>query len=107
MYKTLQKRFSKKTLDKYPPMLTLSMCQELAGDLFDEDLFHSVCFGQSSIAKNIFLSAIDDRTDVFLTHDWGTVDGVDNHARVAMVNRALQDRGLLTWFDEDKVHLFI
>lgn len=90
-------------LEKYPAMLTLEMCCELAGAMFDEDLFHSVCFGEDRISKHVFLSALDDRTDVFLSHDWGADNNVDNHARVAMVNHALKQRGLLTWFDQEKV----
>lgn len=89
--------------DTYPAILTQAMCREIAGPLFDEDLFHTLCYGEDRVSKFTFLSALDDRTDVFLTHDWGTVNGVDNHARVAMVNKALQRKGLLTWFDQEKV----
>lgn len=41
------------------------------------------------------------KTDVFLTHDWG-VDQ-DNHKRVAKINAALKSKGLITWFDEEKM----
>jgi hypothetical protein len=42
--------------------------------------------------------------DVFLTHDWGTDDeGRSNHARVAALNTLLQQRGLRTWFDEERM----
>lgn len=58
------------------------MCRELAGQLFDEDLFNTLCYGQNKVSKQAFLSALDDRTDVFLTHDWGMDNGVDNHARL-------------------------
>jgi len=37
---------------------------------------------------------------VFLTHDWKT-DG--NHERVSGVNRGLQSRGVVTWFDSDRM----
>jgi len=39
--------------------------------------------------------------DVFLSHNWGSdEEGRDNHARVGMINKALKERGLRTWFDE-------
>jgi hypothetical protein len=44
------------------------------------------------------------QTDVFLTHDWG-IDQFnrENHKRVSMVNRHLRQRGINTWFDEEKL----
>jgi len=43
-------------------------------------------------------------TDCFLTHDWGADElNRDNHFRAAKVNDALKDRGLSTWFDEDRL----
>mmetsp|Transcript_7241 Transcript_7241/g.10229 ORF Transcript_7241/g.10229 Transcript_7241/m.10229 type:complete len:478 (+) Transcript_7241:96-1529(+) len=44
---------------------------------------------------------MDLKTDVFLSHDWG-VDHV-NHRRVAEINTALKARGLVTWFDEERM----
>src|SRR5262249_40871192 len=41
------------------------------------------------------------RTKAFLTHAWG-IHNVD-HLRVSKVNKALQKRGLVTWFDEDRM----
>lgn len=43
-------------------------------------------------------------TDCFLTHDWG-IDEKErsNHNRVARVNKYLKDKGLITWFDEDRM----
>jgi len=40
--------------------------------------------------------------DVFLTHDWQGADG-RNHERVARVNCCLQELGLRTWFDEQRM----
>jgi hypothetical protein len=40
-------------------------------------------------------------TDVFLSHDWG--EGSTNHKKVKIVNEALQKKGLITWFDEEKM----
>lgn len=42
---------------------------------------------------------IDAPTDCFLTHNWA--DG--NHVRVQTINKALQKRGLRTWFDDDRM----
>jgi hypothetical protein len=43
-------------------------------------------------------------TDCFLTHDWGDDEtGRSNHDRVAKINQALKNRGLITWFDEDRM----
>lgn len=41
------------------------------------------------------------KTDVFLTHNWG--DHQDNHKQVAEVNRLLKQKGLITWFDDEKM----
>ncbi len=43
-------------------------------------------------------------SDCFLTHDWG-IDEKErsNHSRVAKVNKYLKDKGLITWFDEDRM----
>ena len=41
---------------------------------------------------------------VFLTHEWGNDEKErPNHARVGKLNRYLKDRGLITWFDEDRL----
>ncbi len=42
-----------------------------------------------------------DRTQVFLTHNWG-VENV-NHIRVSRVNKYLQSRGVKTWFDDERM----
>jgi hypothetical protein len=43
-------------------------------------------------------------THVFLTHNWADdEDGRYNHARVSRINKALQRRGFITWFDEEKM----
>ena len=43
------------------------------------------------------------KTDVFLTHDWGTDINKSNHKRVSNINAALQQRGITTWFDEEQL----
>jgi flagellar biosynthesis GTPase FlhF len=43
-------------------------------------------------------------THVFLTHNWSDdEDGRNNHDRVSRINKALQRRGFITWFDEEKM----
>ena len=45
-----------------------------------------------------------EKTDLFLTHDWGKdEDERDNHARVGVINEALKSKGYVTWFDEDRM----
>jgi GTPase SAR1 family protein len=40
-------------------------------------------------------------TDVFLSHDWGK-DNI-NHEKVKIINQVLQKKGLITWFDEERI----
>ena len=41
---------------------------------------------------------------VFITHDWGTDEnGRNNHETIRMLNEALKARGIITWFDDDKM----
>ena len=37
----------------------------------------------------------------FMTHNWG--EGNGNHLKVARINEALQKRGIVTWFDGDRM----
>jgi len=42
--------------------------------------------------------------EAFLTHDWGIDElGRDNHLRVSNLNKALQAKGIKTWFDEEEL----
>ena len=42
--------------------------------------------------------------DVFLSHNWGVDNsGRDNHFRVSLINKELQDIGYKTWFDGDRM----
>jgi len=44
------------------------------------------------------------KTDLFLTHDWGTDEkGRNNHDRVTIINNALKALGYRTWFDSDRM----
>ena len=42
------------------------------------------------------------KTDMFLSHDWGD-DGVTNHRKVTKINEAIQKRGYITWFDNERM----
>eukprot|EP01052_Picozoa_sp_SAG31_P065988 SAG31_NODE_24791_length_474_cov_0.725333_1_plen_69_part_01 len=45
-----------------------------------------------------------DKYDTFLTHDWSfDGSGRNNHARVSKVNEKLKQRGIVTWFDEERM----
>ena len=42
--------------------------------------------------------------DVFLSHNWGNDElQRDNHHRISLLNQALHQIGIITWFDEDKM----
>lgn len=82
-----------------PPIMDEHQCREIAGKSFDEGLFYSVESG-GTVTKQVFADAISRRKDCFLSHDWATDN---NHARVGIINQALQKRGLTTWFDEEQM----
>lgn len=86
-----------------PDVLTLEQVQAICGASFNENEFNNIAEGQDYISKEDFLSALYNKTDVFLTHDWGKELGMDNHARVGEINRRLQARGLTTWFDSEQM----
>ncbi|OQR95751.1 hypothetical protein THRCLA_07605 [Thraustotheca clavata] len=77
-----------------------TQCQTVCGDLFNEELWRqSSTNGMISHEKLVGL--FNSLTDVFLTHDWG-VDGI-NHQHVRSVNKLLRDRGITTWFDDERM----
>lgn len=42
--------------------------------------------------------------DCFLTHDWGQDElNRNNHARVAILNEGLKEKGVVTWFDSERL----
>ncbi len=44
------------------------------------------------------------QTHIFLTHTWRDDEkGRNNHDRVGRVNQALRERGLVTWFDSERM----
>ena len=89
-------------LGSLPDTINEHQCREITGSNFDEGLFHAM-ESSGTITKQKFADAVARRTDCFLTHDWGRELGMDNHARVGIMNRALQKRGLTTWFDEEQM----
>jgi hypothetical protein len=86
-----------------PEELSMDQVKQLCGASFNAQEFQLVAQGGKTITRDEFLSALHNKTDVFLTHDWGRELGEDNHARVAEINRRLQARGLVTWFDSEQM----
>lgn len=54
---------------------------------------------QNSPVKTSFHT--NEGTDIFLTHDWGE-NGL-THKRVSKINDSLKKRGIVTWFDGDRM----
>lgn len=77
-------------------------CRSLLGPVFLEEVFAAHRDSDRMISLQHLQAAYSERTDVFLTHDWGH-DEHDNHMRVSKVNDALKARGLRTWFDTEKM----
>jgi hypothetical protein len=79
--------------------------KKFAPEHYSRSLFHELSSGKSRIPKESLQQFVKDATDVFLTHDWGHDElNRDNHARVVKLNRLLKEKGLRTWFDEDRLH---
>mmetsp|Transcript_15949 Transcript_15949/g.23305 ORF Transcript_15949/g.23305 Transcript_15949/m.23305 type:complete len:141 (+) Transcript_15949:255-677(+) len=57
--------------------------------------------GSGTISVEQLIHIMKIKTDVFLTHDWGV--GQANHRRVAEINDALKEKGLITWFDTERM----
>eukprot|EP01031_Cornospumella_fuschlensis_P028943 gene28943-34932_t len=83
--------------------LTEKECKTGLRELFDPQVFEAYADSDNMVSLEALLRAYNEKTDVFLTHDWGKELGVDNHERVARVNEALKQRGLKTWFDSEKM----
>eukprot|EP01035_Chromulina_nebulosa_P039238 gene39238-53044_t len=75
--------------------------EDLDPILLDYFNFESIQDGHGTISVDRLLQEMKLKTDVFLTHDWGT--NQSNHRRVAEVNAALAKKGIITWFDEEKM----
>lgn len=88
-----------------PDFIDAAACKALCGDEFDQDIFEELArsSGHDGKVSREHLTKFAEKTDVFLTHDWGKELGMDNHARVSLVNDALKARGLRTWFDSEQM----
>jgi hypothetical protein len=72
---------SKSSLVNFPPIKIAAQVAMLLFPLPPDILFH-----------------------VFITHDWGTDEnGRNNHETIRMLNEALKARGIITWFDDDRM----
>ena len=61
-------------------------------------------YRRASLIKKSKVPLAGNKFHVFLTHEWGVDENKrDNHSRVKAVNTALQAKGLVTWFDEDRM----
>ena len=65
--------------------------------------FDAICDAKKTVSIDDISKALNLKTDVFLTHNWGT--NQDNHKLVALVNAGLKKRGLLCWFDQDRMYV--
>jgi hypothetical protein len=86
-----------------PEKIDKQQCQSMLGSVFDEKIWSEISMKRGYITKEQF-QAIISRCDVFLTHDWGT-DG-KNHSYVAKINSLLKKKGLITWFDDEKMQVY-
>lgn len=55
------------SIAELPDNLDQETCQAIIGKNFDENLFHSLAVN-GVIPKSKFLAALQERTDLFLTH---------------------------------------
>jgi hypothetical protein len=78
--------------------------KQLFPEHFSHALFRELASGSGRIAASELQEFALQATDVFLTHDWGTDElGRSNHKRVSEINRALKERGVRAWFDEQEM----
>jgi hypothetical protein len=56
------------------------------------------------VSRGDLTNFLERSSDCFLTHDWGTDEkGRSNHARVSRMHKALQQKGIKCWFDEEQM----
>ena len=67
--------------------------------------FDKICDANKTASIDDIVKPLSLKTDVFLTHNWG--NNQDNHKRVALVNAGLKKRGLLTWFDDERMYVYL
>lgn len=76
---------------------------EIIGEEYGEKVYEQLKDENGNVSKEKLL-AVYKKTDVFLSHDWGTDEhGRSNHDRVTRINKGLKSRGLVTWFDSDRM----
>ncbi|CAK4121066.1 unnamed protein product [Aphanomyces euteiches] len=80
--------------------ISKEQCQAICGDLFNEAEWKRQSV-DGVIAPAKLNELFSQLTDVFLTHDWGT--DASTHKQVSIVNGLLKDKGITTWFDEEKM----
>lgn len=85
-----------------PERMDKETCRSVLGAGFDNDFFDRLADESGTLSRASLLRAMD-CTDVFLTHDWGKELNQDNHQRVGIINAALKRKGLITWFDDDRM----
>jgi hypothetical protein len=86
-----------------PDRLTRDQLIEAAGPIYGPALYDGLKDDDGAVSKEAFFT-ICKKTDVFLTHDWGTdEENRNNHERVSKINEALKIKGLVTWFDSDRM----
>lgn len=86
-----------------PDTMNEDQLLEAAGPVYGPALYEKFKDANGMVAKDQLI-AISEKTDVFLSYDWGTdEEGRDNHDRIARINDALQAAGLVTWFDKECV----
>jgi len=79
--------------------------EQLLPELLELIDFDQLCDKtDQSISLQDLQHALELKTDVFLTHNWGTqADDYANHKKVALINAGLKKRGLTTWFDDERM----
>lgn len=66
--------------------------------LFD---FDKMCDANKTVSLGELLECFDFLTDAFITHEWG--ENKANHFFAMKINDFLKAKGLVTWFDEEKM----
>ena len=87
-----------------PDVFTKEMALEYGGELFSDQRFESFASTDDGTINKELILELSKKTDCFLSHNWG-VDHYErnNHERVSRVNNFLKSRGLITWFDSEKM----
>lgn len=90
------------SVSSLPEKVDADTCKSALGELFNQDVFDREKDADGFVLRS-HLKKLLNQTDIFLSHDWGHDLGQDNHQRVSAINHALKQKGLITWFDEEKM----